>query len=394
MGTLIIPLAGFGNRFLKAGYTQTKPLIHAGKKSIIEWALESITINNDTNVIFVVREDQCIINGLDAFLQKICPKAQIIKIDKPTRGSLESVIIALNKVNIEGELYIHTSDICLPKPFCLEGQFKDNDCDAFTVTFKGNNPAYSYCKLEKNSNDIVEYMIEKEVVSQLANVGIYGFKSSSIFYEKAMNVIDSNILVKEEFYISTVFSLFFEEGYKVRSCFVDEVHIIGTPSELNFFTKFVLKTMNPKNIGFVSDHSGFLFKESIMKHFDNANYLTTDFGCFSLSDCDYSDYVHTACEAISEGEVDLVIGSCISGQGVNITANHCKNVISVIPINKDSLIQSRKHNCPNFLSFASNSWDPLDAFQTFVNTYNDKVHFEGGRHSIRIQKALNHYGNN
>ena len=23
-----------------------------------------------------------------------------------------------------------------------------------TVTFKGNNPAYSYCKLDKNSNDI------------------------------------------------------------------------------------------------------------------------------------------------------------------------------------------------------------------------------------------------
>ena len=54
---LIFPLAGFGNRFKNAGYIQTKPLIHAGNKTIIEWAIESVKFEEDTRVIFVVRKE-------------------------------------------------------------------------------------------------------------------------------------------------------------------------------------------------------------------------------------------------------------------------------------------------------------------------------------------------
>ncbi len=394
MNSLVIPLAGFGKRFLKEGYTQTKPLIHAGKKTIIEWALSSVEIDNDTQIIFVVREDQCIINGLDAFLKKICPKSKIVKLNQPTRGSLETVLMACNEIDLDGELFIHTSDICLPVPFNLNNRFKNNDINSFTVTFKANNPAYSYCKLKPGTTSDIEFMIEKEVVSQLANVGIYGFRSASDFIEKAKFVIKNNILVKDEFYISSVFSLFFEQKALVLSCFVDEVHIIGTPNELDFFSRYVWKTMNPKNIGFVSDHSGFSFKEKLRNLFEEDGYITTDFGCFSLNDCDYSDYVPVACQALNNGEVDMIIGSCISGQGVNISANHCKNIISVNPSDADSLAIARKHNCPNFISFASKNWDPLDSFNAFKLIYSDKIHFEGGRHSIRIQKALiNHEGN-
>ena len=240
---------------------------------------------------------------------------------------------------------------------------------------------------KSESSNKISSMIEKEVVSQIANVGIYGFKSIKIFKEFAAFIINNGIKVKNEFYISSVFSLYFKNNLNVISKFIKDVHIIGTPIELNFFVKHVLQTMKPKSIGFVSDHSGFKFKDALINLFNKNEYQTVNYGCFSSSDCDYSDFVPTACNGVINKEVDLVIGACMSGQGVNISANHQSGIISILPYNEETLIAARKHNCPNFISFPSSIWDPEQAYKILKRVYED-IHFQGGRHSIRIQKAL------
>ena len=167
---LIFPLAGFGNRFKEAGYIQTKPLIHAGNKTIVEWAIEAVKFDPNTRVIFIVRKDQCIINGLDSYLKQICPYSEIIKLDGPTNGSLETVTIGIQELLLEGSLHINTSDIVLPDPVCLNSIFENNDMEASTVTFKANNPSYSYCKIHDDNPNLVEYMVEKEIISSIFTV--------------------------------------------------------------------------------------------------------------------------------------------------------------------------------------------------------------------------------
>ena len=387
-GTLIFPLAGVGQRFLNEGYVQTKPLIHAGKKTIIQWGLDSIQDLKNLNVVFTVRKDQCIINGIDSYLKQIIPDCRIVKLDSPTNGSLETVALTVRELSPKGPLFIHTSDIVLPKPVELSKVFEDKDIEAATYTFKANNPNYSYCKLRDENSDFVESMIEKEIVSQIANVGIYCFRSTELFMNYTDEILASKKKIKSEYFISSVFENFIKDGNKVKSIDIKEVNVIGTPKELKFFTKFVIPTMNPKVIGFVSDHSGFRFKDQIKNIFNANGYETVDYGCFSEQGCDYSDYVPIASEGLHKSEVQIVIASCKSGQGINICANHQKNVISVIPKDFESLLYARKHNCPNFLSFGSEVWNPKDAFNSFVRIYND-LHFEGGRHSTRIQKFLN-----
>ena len=117
---LVFPLAGFGKRFQVAGYKQTKPLIHAGKKTIIEWAVDSIYIDDSINLIFIVRRDQCIRFGIDSFLRQTFPKCSIFTIDGATNGSLETVLIALKQNSLEGFLHIHTSDIALQNQLILK----------------------------------------------------------------------------------------------------------------------------------------------------------------------------------------------------------------------------------------------------------------------------------
>lgn len=385
---IIFPLAGLGKRFQKAGYIQTKPLIHAGSKTIIEWSLESIQITENVNVIFVIRKDQSIRHGIDSYLKKLFPKCTLVELDQATNGSLETVVKAIEKLNLKGHLHIHTSDLVLPNPIKLGLPFKEEtSIEAVSYTFKANSPNYSYCKLK--DGNLIEDMIEKEIISQTANIGIYSFRSIDKFINYSKKIINNERKIKNEYYISSVFGDLIKDGNNVRSQNVEEVHVIGTPSELIFFTKFVIPTMNPVNIGFVSDHSGFNFKENLIKLFKESGYSTVDYGCFSNRSCDYSDYIPIACEGLDRFEVDIVMGSCRSGQGMNICANHQKNIISVTPNNKESLLYSRKHNCPNFISFASSIWDSREAFDAFDETF-QKSHFEGGRHSTRIQKFLNY----
>ncbi len=385
---IIFPLAGFGSRFQEAGYRQTKPLIHAGHKTIIEWSLESI-IYNPKDILFIIRKDQSIINGLGAFLAKRCPQSTIIELDAPTGGSLETVLKGLGKVSIDNEapLYIHTSDLVIPVPIDLTRPFS-SDSDAITYTFKANSPAYSYCETNEYDSSIVTKVIEKQVVSQMANIGIYGFRDAGRFLDYAQRIISGKETAGGEFYVSSVFDKFLNDGHKVTHISIDEVHVVGTPRELEFFSEYVIPTMNPTSLGFVSDHSGFDLKEELLDLFSLNGLHCVDYGCFSSRDCDYSDYVPTACRGLTASEVQLVIGICASGQGVNITANHHPGVISVVPPDIESLITSRRHNSPNFISVASSRWCANDFFSAFKEAYTSS-HFEGGRHSLRLQKILN-----
>ena len=47
-----------------------------------------------------------------------------------------------------------------------------------------------------------------------------------------------------------------------------------------------MPTMSPKRIGFVSDHSGFEFKDKLINLFQSGNFKTVDYGCFSETNCD------------------------------------------------------------------------------------------------------------
>ena len=52
---VLIPMAGAGSRFEKAGYTFPKPLVEIDNKPMIQWVIESLDI--DANYIFLVQKE-------------------------------------------------------------------------------------------------------------------------------------------------------------------------------------------------------------------------------------------------------------------------------------------------------------------------------------------------
>jgi NDP-sugar pyrophosphorylase family protein len=53
---IIIPMAGSGERFVKAGYKEPKPMIKVGGRCIVEYVLDMFDKEND-NFVFICNYD-------------------------------------------------------------------------------------------------------------------------------------------------------------------------------------------------------------------------------------------------------------------------------------------------------------------------------------------------
>lgn len=137
-------------------------------------------------------------------------------------------------------------------------------------------------------------------------------------------------------------------------------------------------------VALCSDHAGLSTKRAIMAYLDQQGILYKDFGAYSEDSCDYPDFAHPAAAAVENGECYPGIGVCGSGEGINITLNHHRDIRSALCWIPEIAHLARQHNDANFLAlpgrFVSND-EALAMVKEFLSTG-----FDGGRHQRRIDK--------
>lgn len=377
---LLIPMAGKAQRFLDVGYKMPKPLIMAKNKHIIDWAMSSINIKN-CNLIFEVRLDHINNFSIDKILkQKFGNNIDIVVVDHDTDGSVCTCLLAQDLINNNNPLIIYTPDVYFQPTFDPESI--STDLDGFLLTFKANNPAHSYVEL--NNDGYVVKTAEKQVLSTNACVGIYYYKSGSLFVEHANIMINSNIRTKNEFYICPMFNTIIKQKGKVGTAQVDKMHVLGTPKELEFFIRNVLWTFGERPIALCCDHSGWDKKEECKEIFQEMNIEYIDFGCYVSKDSDYPDFVLQATNSIKNQICDFGFGFCRTGQGINICANHY-GLRSALIFDDYTAEMSIRHNCANFFSIPS-KYVPKNNLKTIIEIIKTSS-FDGGRHLTRIMET-------
>ena len=378
---LLLPIAGKAQRFIDAGYMMPKPLILARRKHVIDWAIESIK-TDDCNLIFIVRLDHIYNFSIDKILkQKFGEDIKIVTVDHVTRGALETCTLAKEYIDNDLPLYIYTPDVYFQPQFdpdCVK------DADGFLLTFPANSPDHSYSDIDDKG--IVSRVIEKEVISQHANVGLYYFKTGKMFLHYANDAIQKNMLVKGEFYIAPIYNTMIFDGLKVTACDTEKMHILGTPDTFEFFCNRVLPKFGEKPIALACDHSGFDLKEMARKVLTGAGISYVDVGTYVNKPCDYFDYVSQSAALVESGECDHAISFCRSGQGVNIAANHCEPFISALVFDEFTAEMSVRHNCANHFAIPS-KYVTGEMFSKMVEIWKNTT-FDGGRHFTRLNKVL------
>ena len=105
---IIIPLGGKGERFLKNGYTQPKPLIPIFEKVMIEYVLDNLHINNFDKVFIIYN------NNLDNynFSKHITDKYTFINLIKvnDTKGACETLLLGIDYI-LNNYTYYHNKSV-------------------------------------------------------------------------------------------------------------------------------------------------------------------------------------------------------------------------------------------------------------------------------------------
>lgn len=230
---ILIPMAGLGARFAEKGYSLPKPLIKIFGKPMIQLVVESLGLKG--NYIFIVQQEHRIRYHLDDLLDEIAPGCTIVEADGPTEGAAITTLLAKELINNDTPLVIANSDqIAEWEWYIFESLIQSQNVIAL---FHADDPKWSYAEIDGGK---VIRVAEKEVISNDASVGIYGWKKGSDYVKYAEQMINKDIRTNNEFYVCPVYNEAIEDGQWVIPIFVDEMHGLGTPEDMNNYINGVM----------------------------------------------------------------------------------------------------------------------------------------------------------
>ena len=227
---VLIPMAGAGSRFEKAGYTFPKPLIEVNGKPMIQVVVENLNI--DAKHIFIVQKEHYEIYNLKYLLNLITDNnCEIVQVDGITEGAACTTLLAKQFIDNDEPLVMANSDQFLE---WSSNEFMysmvADDVDGGIVSFEATHPKWSFAKLGEDG--FVTEVAEKKPISNIATVGVYYWSKGSDYVKYAEQMIDKNIRTNNEFYVCPVYNEAIGDDKKIKIFPIDKMWGLGTPEDL------------------------------------------------------------------------------------------------------------------------------------------------------------------
>ena len=227
---IVIPAAGLGSRFAKAGYSMPKPLIEVNGKPMLQKVVENIAIKG--RYIFIVQKEHYEKYNMKYVLNLISPNCEIVVNEGVTEGAACSVLLAKEFINNDNPLIIANSDQYLEwDPYKFLYVSNSEGIDGCISTFTNTHPKFSYAEVDENG--YVRQVAEKKPISNIATTGVYFWKNGSDFVKYAEQMIEKEIRTNNEFYVCPVFNEAINDGRKIKTVHCESFHCLGTPEDLS-----------------------------------------------------------------------------------------------------------------------------------------------------------------
>jgi dTDP-glucose pyrophosphorylase len=206
---------------------------------MIQWVIENIMPSCPHRFLFI-----CLSEHLQRYpevpakLLELCPGAEIIPVNAVTEGAACTVLHAREFIDNSAPLMIANSDQIVDLPiddYLVTSEIPD--VSGLIMTFWADDPKWSFCRMREDGT--VSEVIEKEVVSNEATVGIYNFSHGSDFVRAADHMILRNLKVNGEFYVAPCYNQLIEQGaivvVKTTGKDGEGMYGLGTPTDLSLF---------------------------------------------------------------------------------------------------------------------------------------------------------------
>lgn len=248
MLNIVIPLAGAGTSFQKAGYSFPKPVIDINGKPMIQAVVENLIPKTDHKFILICKDEHYERFALyQTFSNATHNNYDCVRLSAPTNGAACAVLTAADYINNDTELIIANTDQLVDvKLDNFIGFARKEKLDGAIMTFNSNHPRWSYALTDEKDN--VLQTAEKRVISENATVGIYYFKTGAMFVEATGQMIEKDITFNGDFYVCPVYNELILTGKKVKIYPIKnpEMHSLGTPEDLR---EYIQEIGNKKGTG-------------------------------------------------------------------------------------------------------------------------------------------------
>lgn len=230
---VIIPAAGQGSRFAKAGWKKPKPFIDVESRPMLAHVIENVAPRG-AQVTLLLRSDHISAHP-DLTSQFEKTGARIVRVEALTEGTACTVLLARKQFDTDRPMLVANSDQLVD--FDVSAYVRDcfeRELDGSILVFRDptKDPKWSFARVDENG--LVLEVAEKKPISDLATVGIYLFARGSDFVAAAVDMIAENERVNGEFYTCPVYNYMIKNGARIGVFEVpmEAMSGLGTPEDL------------------------------------------------------------------------------------------------------------------------------------------------------------------
>lgn len=239
MLNIVVPMAGRGSRFASEGFTLPKPLIPVHGRPMIDVVVNNIRPSRPHRFIYLCLAEHVAQYDLRAKLEALTPGCLITSVDTVTEGAACTVLLAREHIANDDALMIANSDQWVDASIDDYLAVQDQPgVGGLIMTMWADHPKWSY--IEFDAAGRATRVVEKEVVSNEATVGIYNFRHGADYVRAADAMIAKELRVNGEFYVAPVYDQLINEGMTIAHFNVgkemDGMYGLGIPSDLAAFT--------------------------------------------------------------------------------------------------------------------------------------------------------------
>ena len=242
---IIIPMSGIGKRFVEAGYRIPKPLIAVDEKPIIEHICNLFP--DESKFTFICNSKHLAETNMRQVLQNIKSQSNIVEIQNHKKGPVYAVSLVKDLIEDDEEVIVNYCDFGTYWNYQdFLNHTRNRNADAAIPAYKGFHPHMlgntNYAFIREKKQWMLEIK-EKEPftnnrMDEYASNGTYYFKKGAYVKKYFQELIDKNINLEGEYYVSLIYNLLVEDGLKVSIYNIQHMLQWGAPQDLEEYNNW------------------------------------------------------------------------------------------------------------------------------------------------------------
>ena len=234
----VIPAAGLGTRFSAAGYKTHKPLIEICRIPMLIWVVVNLGVTSDDDLIIIVQSGHRVEEKLAPWFEALALKPRYVELVETSQGPADSVMAASHLLNKEAPLIVANSDQLVYFDFLrIRELLLEKHNEGIVLTMKARGAKWSFARVALD--DRILEIAEKKEISQIATVGIYGWRQAGSFFESFTEMVAADDRTNGEFYVAPSYNYLIKRNMNIASVQIgaveSQVFGLGTPEDLDIF---------------------------------------------------------------------------------------------------------------------------------------------------------------